>query len=374
MIPVENSHLNLAADSHEGMSGKNNEDLFFAASFELSETDSTPVLFAMIADGIGGHRAGEVAAKIAVNVVSEAVAESDGKNPVVVMQAAMMQANQSIYEVSQSDESKEGMGTTCICAWIIGNRIYAASVGNSRMYLLRRNRLVQVNVDHTWVQEAVDAGILNKEQARSHPHSNVIHRHLGSENPVEVDLRLRVRPDEDYEKALKNQGTRIYPGDRLILCSDGLNDMVEDKDIHSISAGENLEDVVSALIEKANENGGKDNITAMLLEVPGSPSRIFIDFGDPVVRHNLWAGAALIIVLTFAGFTFRGWQDIKSNPPATPTTTFTATIQASPTLEPTEAPSLTPTETSLPTLTPLPTISRQGIPSATPGAASGDGG
>jgi protein phosphatase len=266
MIPVEQSHLNIAADTHSGMKGKNNEDQFSVSAFTLSVLEDTPSVFAIVADGIGGHRAGEVASAIAVEMVSQSVAESDASQPVAIMQAAMIQASQAIYAQASNDPEKEGMGTTCVCAWVIGNKLYSAFVGNSRLYLVRGNKLVQLNVDHTWVQEAVQAGALTVDQARIHPHANVIRRYLGSANQVEVDTRLRT--DRSRRLSVDNQGQELYPGDRLLLCSDGLNDMVKDLVILARVRNDPLEDAVAALIEEANEAGGKDNITVVLLEVP----------------------------------------------------------------------------------------------------------
>jgi protein phosphatase len=161
------------------------------------------------------------------------------------------------------------MGTTCVCAWIIGDRLYIASVGNSRLYLIRPGELKQLNVDHTWVQEAVDAGALTPEQARSHPNANIIRRYLGSRQQIEVDLRLRLDENESDEQERKNQGLKLLPGDRLLLCSDGLTDLVEDGEIFNVVKTNALQGAVKSLVDLANANGGKDNITAVALEMPG---------------------------------------------------------------------------------------------------------
>jgi protein phosphatase len=266
MIPIEQSHLEIGAGTHTGMKGKNNEDQYSVSAYQLSLLDNTPSVFAMIADGIGGHRAGEVASAIAVEMVSQSVAESDASQPVAIMQAGMIQASQTIYAQASSDGKKEGMGTTCVTAWVIGNQLYSVSVGNSRLYLLRNGKLIHLNVDHTWVQEAVDAGALTPEQARIHPHANVIRRYLGSPNEVEVDTRLRTERSARFTS--DHQGQELRPGDKLLLCSDGLNDMIEDDKILELATLNNLDESVAALIEAANEAGGKDNITVVLLEFP----------------------------------------------------------------------------------------------------------
>jgi len=264
MIPIEQAHLEIGADTHTGMKGKNNEDQFSVSAFHLSVLDNTPAVFAVIADGIGGHRAGEVASAIAVEMISQSVAESDASQPVAIMQAGMIQASQTIHAQASSDGKKEGMGPTCVTAWVIGNKLYSASVGNSRLYLLRNGKLIHLNIDHTWVQEAVDAGALTVEQARIHPHANVIRRYLGSQQEVEVDTRLRTERSGRFTG--DHQGQELRPGDRLLLCSDGLNDMIEDDKILELAREADLERAVEGLISAANEAGGKDNITVVLLE------------------------------------------------------------------------------------------------------------
>lgn len=266
MIPVENAHLRVAAATDPGMKGKNNEDQYSVSAFKLPGTPAKSVLFAIVADGIGGHRAGEVAADIAVEMISDKVAFSDGSGPLETMQTAIIQASQAIYAQGSSSPDQIGMGTTVVCVWIEDDKLYAAHVGNSRLYLLRANKLYQLNIDHTWVKEAVDAGALTPEQARSHPHANIIRRYLGS--PTIPDVDTRIRTDHNAEYSEENQGFRLRPGDRLMLCSDGLNDMVVDRRIAEELKGEDLHEAVAELINAANLRGGKDNITVVLLEVP----------------------------------------------------------------------------------------------------------
>jgi len=266
MIPADKAHLNIAAASDPGMKGKNNEDQFAVSAFKLSQEDPTPVVFAIVADGIGGHRAGEVASSIAVEMICNTVAASDGGQPIIIMESALIQASQAIHAQGIQSDTQIGMGTTAVCAWLIGDRLYSAHVGNSRMYLLRGRRLVQLNVDHTWVREAVDAGALTTEQARAHPHSNIIRRYLGSDLIPEVDVRLRTDRSDHY--SIENQGFHMRPGDRLLLCSDGLNDMVVDSEIAKILVEPDIHKVVLDLVDAANAAGGKDNITVVILEMP----------------------------------------------------------------------------------------------------------
>ena len=226
MIPADRAHLYVAASTHPGMKGKNNEDQYAVSAYLLSEADPTPSLLAIVSDGIGGHRAGEVASQIAVETISRTVAKSDGSNPTATLEDAITLASQAIVEQAELHPEKRGMGATCVCAWVIGNRLYSASVGDSRLYLLRGNSITQLTTDHTWIQEAIEYGALTPEQARRHPNVHVIRRYLGSQPPPEVDFRLRVNPAETDSQAQANQGFPLIPGDFLLLCSDGLTDLV----------------------------------------------------------------------------------------------------------------------------------------------------
>jgi protein phosphatase len=266
MIPIEKAHLLVAAATDPGMKGKNNEDQFAVTAYQLSNTNPTPSIFAIVADGIGGHRSGEIASDIAVEMISNAVSSSDASQPIEIMKAAILQASQSILAQGSQSSEHLGMGTTCVCTWIIGNRVFATHVGNSRFYLLRSGNLTQLNIDHTYVREAIDAGALTVEQARSHPHANIIRRYLGSATNPEVDARIRTDRNSHFNE--ENQGFHLRPGDRLMLCSDGLNDMIVDEKIKEKLSNPDIHQATSELIQAANNNGGKDNITVIVLEMP----------------------------------------------------------------------------------------------------------
>lgn len=260
-------HLNVAALSHAGMSGKNNEDRYAVSSF-LND-DEKPVLFAIVADGIGGHRAGEVAAELTVSYIVEKVAESNGKRPLEIMESAIHAASQAIASRSASKTEQRGMGSTCACVWIEGNRLYTTYVGDSRIYLIRDGKIQRLTVDHTWVQEAIEKGIILPEQARNHPNVHVIRRHLGSVTLPQVDFRLRLSDDDDNDRAQKNQGAVLRASDILLICSDGLTDLVWDDEIlRVITSRTTLKSAVEDLVAQANERGGHDNITVVLLGVP----------------------------------------------------------------------------------------------------------
>ena len=260
-------HLNIAALSHAGMSGRNNEDRYAIASY-LGK-NKTPVLFAIVADGIGGHRAGEVAAELAVNYIIAKVSESNGNKPLEIMESAIHTASQVITSRSASKTEQRGMGSTCACVWVEGDRLYTTYVGDSRIYLRRDGKIQCLTVDHTWVQEAVEKGLILPEQARDHPNVHVIRRHLGSVELPQVDFRLRLSNDDDNDRAQKNQGVILQANDILLLCSDGLTDMVWDDEIlRVLTTRSSLKSAAEDLVAQANERGGHDNITVVLLGVP----------------------------------------------------------------------------------------------------------
>ena len=269
MIRTTLAHLHIAALSHAGLSGKNNEDRYAASSFQLSKEDARPSIFAVVADGIGGHRAGEVAAELAVNYISMHVAESNAKKPIKILENAIHDASQAIAAHSAGKEEEHGMGSTCACVWIIENKLYTAYVGDSRIYLLRGKYIQRLSIDHTWVQEALEKGIIPPDQMRDHPNVHVIRRHLGGIRLPEVDFRLRIDDNETDEESLNNQGFHLEPGDTILMTTDGLTDLVWDDEIQVlIRSKRDLKSAAEALVSLANERGGHDNITVVLLAMP----------------------------------------------------------------------------------------------------------
>lgn len=267
MNRTQHSHVNVAALSHAGMAGKNNEDRFAISSYTTEV--NKPVLFAVVSDGIGGHRAGEVAAELAINYISETVSQSNGKNPIQIMESAIHAASQAIAAHSASKEEQHGMGATCACVWIEGQNLFIAYVGDSRIYLVRDGSIQRLTIDHTWVQEAIDRGIITPAQAHDHPNVHVIRRHLGSVELPDVDFRLRLNGNEDTQQAHDNQGAPLKPGDILLMCTDGLTDMVwEDEILRLILTRNSLQSAAEDLIAQANERGGHDNVTVLLIGVP----------------------------------------------------------------------------------------------------------
>ncbi len=311
MIPVNHAHLRVAGRSHPGLRRPNNEDRFAILSQRVSNRDSTPSLLAVVADGIGGHQAGEVAAEIAIKTITEVVSASQAENPPEILAQAFIQANRRINEAAASRAGQHGMGTTCVAAWVLGRRLYAASLGDSRLYLLRNGQLRQLTTDHTWVQEAVEAGVLTSEQARSHPNARIVRRYLGSPKTERPDLRIRLLAGESDSQAEARQGMRLHAGDRLLLCTDGLSDLVDDAEIARIlQQSASLERVLEDLIQRANDQGGRDNITAVALEVP-QPRVFALGRARRDTLLVLWLLAALCagfgllsLLLAYAGYVF----------------------------------------------------------------------
>jgi len=251
------------------MSGKNNEDRYSVSSFHFDKDDARPSVFAVIADGIGGHHAGEIAAELAVSYITKGIAESNGKKPLKILENAIQEASQAIASHSAGKDEEEGMGSTCACVWIIENKLFTAYVGDSRIYFIRDRHIQRLTIDHTWVQEAYEKGIITAEQMHDHPNVHVIRRHLGGLKLPEVDFRLRIDKEESDQESQENQGFNLEPGDTILLCSDGLTDLVWDDEIlQNIRSRKDLKSAAETLVNLANSRGGHDNITVVLLSMP----------------------------------------------------------------------------------------------------------
>ena len=351
------------------MTGKSNEDRYAISAYRLDNDGNTPAVFAIVADGVGGHKAGEIAAEIAVNTISHAIAVSDGINPQETLENAIIQAGNAIQKQSTKDESQRGMGSTCACVWVIGTQLYTASIGDSRIYLVRDGLIQQTTIDHTWVQEALDHGIIKPEQARNHPRSHIIRRYLGSKNAVNPDLRLKLSPEENDDSALANQGMQLLPGDRLLLCSDGLSDLVEDHEIRDTLVNSDLSTALATLVDIANKRGGHDNITILGLSVPApdeSPEKTIRLEHKPRPTLFPWMTcvvigllALAILLLGLASIWFFNRAGAQPTPTSAldttlPTVTFMITPITPTEIVPTNTP--IPSETPIqPTLTPWPT-------------------
>ncbi len=205
----------------------------------------------IVADGMGGHAAGEVASEIAVSTVCNMYYLDPGEEVAPALMRAVQGANAIIYQRASENTSQQGMGTTCVAAVLQGATVYIANVGDSRAYLVRRGQVRQVSQDHSWVAEQVRAGLLTSEQASTHAMRNMITRSLGFYPVVNVDIF--VEP--------------VIEGDTLVLCSDGLSGMVSDSEILQVVEQFAPQESVYRLIEHANAQGGVDNITVLIARI-----------------------------------------------------------------------------------------------------------
>lgn len=360
MIQTERSHFRISANSHPGMSGKQNEDRYGVAAFDAA---GRPQVLAVLCDGIGGHRAGEVAAEMGVSLITDVVGASEGDQPLVALSDAIVKAGRAIYEASRSDHGRAGMGATCACAWIAGDQLYTANLGDSRIYLLRQGDLIQISTDHTWIQEAIDAGIISSEEGEDHPNAHIIRRYLGSKAPAEPDFRLWFFEGEDDAAARANQGLKLEPKDLILLCSDGLTDLISDDEIRDVLVHKKLSKAPDKLIEMANERGGHDNITVVLMRAPRRMGRVK---GSRKRRWAIGCLAALAMVSFIVALVWVGLRLRSSRQEVIATATVTEQV-----IEPTFTdlpgePVLVPTQTAtLPN--PEPTAEPEGVqPSITP--------
>lgn len=243
--------LTFGAKTDLGRVRENNED-----KFDFLETDDPALLAAKgrvyaVADGMGGHSAGQVAAELALNIFIRSYYADGSAELESSLQRAVREANRHVVEVASTVAGRKGMGATLTAVVIREDHLFVAQVGDSRCYLLRDGRLEQITEDHSWVAEQVRAGTMTLAQAEQSPFRNVITRSMGGAAEVEPDLTA----------------VQIMPGDRYLLCSDGLSGMVSDDELAEMLRQGAPSMVVWNLIDRANQRGGKDNITAVVIEI-----------------------------------------------------------------------------------------------------------
>ena len=224
-----------------------NQDFLFASADPVG---NLPNLF-VVADGMGGHNAGDFASNYAVSVMLETIRKDDNFNPIKIIRNGITNANTEVWKASMENPSMAGMGTTLVAASIVGEYLYVANVGDSRLYLAGEE-LRQVTLDHSLIGEMIRLGEIGEEEAKSHPDKNIITRAVGTEESLEIDF-FDIKLEEDQ---------------RFLLCTDGLTNMVENAEIlttinNALAEGK---DPAEALVNKANENGGKDNISVVVVE------------------------------------------------------------------------------------------------------------
>ncbi|MCR5421468.1 MAG: Stp1/IreP family PP2C-type Ser/Thr phosphatase [Lachnospiraceae bacterium] len=229
-----------------GRKRKINQDCIFSCEVPLG---NLPNLF-IVADGMGGHNAGDYASSYTVKAIEREVMINDSSEPVKIMKEAIECANAEVYKKAESESDYQGMGTTAVVATIVNDIMYVANVGDSRLYIID-DGIRQITRDHSLVEEMIKLGEIDRESARTHPDKNIITRAIGVAPKVEPDF---------FEVELKK-------GDIILMCSDGLTNMVEDDDICMIAkAGRDVVQIVEELIRIANHNGGKDNIAVVIVE------------------------------------------------------------------------------------------------------------
>ena len=222
-----------------------NQDGYFCSTTPIGPF---PNLF-IVADGMGGHQAGDYASRNAIETFLDYIRHTENRNLIRVMDEGIAEANRKVLEKSFENEELAGMGTTMVVAFAEDGQLYVANVGDSRLYLIG-HEINQVTEDHSYVAAMMRAGELTEEQARNHPEKNVITRAIGVAWEVKADF---------FEVDLK-------PGDKVMMCSDGLSNMIENQRLYDVISSNSVEDSVRILIDEAKENGGYDNITVIVIE------------------------------------------------------------------------------------------------------------
>lgn len=230
-----------------GRKRKLNQDYVYTSEQPVG---NLPNLF-LVADGMGGHNAGDYASQLAVETMVESIADSQETDILRIFDMAIQAANRRIRELGARSPQLEGMGTTMVAACLRENSLYVANVGDSRLYVVNRFGLRQITRDHSWVEEMVRRGGIGREEARNHPDKNIITRAVGAEDTVRADFFT----------------VCLEAGDEILMCTDGLTNMLEDEEIRMILDGaRDIVEKTQELVRAANENGGRDNISVILIE------------------------------------------------------------------------------------------------------------
>lgn len=239
--------MNSYSVTNIGKMRKLNQDYVYSTEQPIG---NLPNLF-LVADGMGGHNAGDYASKLAVSTIIEQAADADETDPARVLDLAISVANAVVWRSAEGSPELAGMGTTVVAAVVDGDHLYVANVGDSRLYVANDTEMKQITRDHSWVEEMVKRGGLDREEARNHPDKNIITRAVGVESGVRIDF---------FDYTLKD-------GEKILMCTDGLTNMLSDEQIRDILAQDaGVAERAEELIRKANDNGGKDNISVILIE------------------------------------------------------------------------------------------------------------
>ncbi len=229
-----------------GMKRKINQDYLYTCEEKVG---NLPNLF-IVCDGMGGHKAGDYASRRSTEIIVESVKNNTKTSPIKIIREAIEEANDHVFVEASQNSEMTGMGTTCVVSCVIGNTLYVANVGDSRLYLIDRE-ITQITKDHSLVEEMVRVGQIDRQSARTHPDKNIITRAVGAAPEIRVDF---------FDVSIKE-------GDLILMCSDGLSNMVEDEDIRMIvTAAPDLATKAERLVQEANARGGRDNIAVVLID------------------------------------------------------------------------------------------------------------
>lgn len=237
--------MKVFSETDVGQKRHMNQDYIYTSEEPVG---NLPNLF-VVADGMGGHNAGDFASRYGTSVLAESVRQDRNFNPVKILRNGIEAANREVLKQSREDRSMAGMGTTMVACTIMGGYAYVANVGDSRLYLAS-DEFKQITQDHSLIAEMVRMGELTPEEGRNHPDKNIITRAVGTSDEIKVDFF-------DF---------KLEPGDKIVMCSDGLSNMVSDSDIYEILKGNDGENKAQILVDQANVNGGKDNIAVVVIE------------------------------------------------------------------------------------------------------------
>jgi serine/threonine protein phosphatase PrpC len=276
--------LDVAGLSDRGVKRNNNQDAWLAPPADLaSQQITTKGLLYVVADGVGGHLAGEVASAMAVETIQQSYYADPSSDVAAGLTAAIQVANEQICHKAADKLEWHGMGSTVTAAVLRGGELTVANVGDSRTYLIHEGHARQVTADHTWVEEQVRVGLITREEAAKHPQRNIITRSLGGDLELEVDI---------FEE-------RVGSGDSVLLCSDGLSNLVPGSEIGVVvSQSKNANAAVNELIELAKQRGAPDNVTAVLLNIGrphGGRGRMLAVLGI-LVGLALVAGILMLLI------------------------------------------------------------------------------
>lgn len=233
----------------------NNEDAGRFVRPSKIDVRMTKGFLAIVADGMGGHAAGEVASLMAVETIAKSYYQQEN-TPEESLLSAFAKANKAIWQAATRNIMQKGMGTTCTAVAICQNQMYVGHVGDSRLYLYKNTQLTQLSTDHTYVQELISQGVIKQDEAEKHPDRNVLTRAMGTHNKVEVDVfKVNVLFENN---------------DRLLLCSDGLYDYFSQDELAAFFTIPLLNDAAQQMVDAAKQRGGHDNITVLLVEKVGN--------------------------------------------------------------------------------------------------------